>query len=242
MKLSIGINGSSRPFLFSKTLKSFNSMVHIRNDVPVIYYEDFVFPKDSNESIKYAKENLRNLHVINGKKKNFGVAIDNVVRSVKSKYMLYIQDDWEFERPIDIDQLIWVMDRNPQINQIMFFKRNVTKFLELHGERILPDEQIQCCFDGVHMCLTNLKWTFIPSIWRMGYARKYWKLYTKKPEPNFKRSLPGKAEDIGCYILGSHGDFRHVRHLGDDYAMEKMTNNKPVKCEVQNTEGKAPWV
>ena len=136
--------------------------------------------------------------------------------------MFYLPDDWEFELPIDLDRLIWIMDNHDNINHIMFFKRNVTKFLELHGKRLLPDEQTQYNFGGVNMCLTHFKWTFLPSIWIMDYVNKHWKLYVDKPEPNFKRSLNGTAEELGCYMLGGHGEYRYVRHLGDDWMMEKL--------------------
>lgn len=244
-EITVTITGSSRPALLPYVWNSFKDMVHIRDDFNVIYHEDFVFPNESKKAIEYIKNNIPNVQIIESNPKiGFGRAINTIVNKTKTKYMLYFQDDWEFELPIDIDQLIWVMNRNEKIKHILFFKRNITKFLELHGKQLLPDEQIECNFDGVDMCLSHFKWTFLPSIWRMDYVRKYWKLYETKPEANFKKLLKGTSKELGCYMLGKHGSYRYVRHLGDDWMMEKMVNGKPGKRpkENYNTEGKAPWI
>ena len=242
--ITIGITGSSRPTLLPYMWQSVKDMVHIREEFNVIYHEDFVFEKESNKAVEYIRNNIKNVEILESNP-NIGIgrAIDKVVNKIKTKYMLYLQDDWEFELPIDIDQLIWIMDRNSKIKQIMFFKRNVSKYLELHGKRLLPDEQKQYTFDGVNMCLTHFKWTFIPSLWRMDYVKKHWKLYNEKPEANFKKSLTGTSEELGCYMLGKHGDYRFSRHLGDDWMMAKMVDGKPGKRgALNNTEGRAPWI
>jgi hypothetical protein len=244
--LDILIMGSSRPQLLPFFWNSVKRMCIIRRPVRVFYHEDWVFPKESKKvkaelnkldaSIKYIEHNP---------KIGLGPAMDYMFRNhIKSKYMFYLQEDWEFERPIDIDQILWVMDKNPKIN-LVFFNKYVT-YRSING---FPQEEHR--FNGLDLCLYPA-WTFLPGIWRMPFVRPKWRTTYNKPEAFFTQVFDGRnnpkwaKEHLGAYIYGKRGDPRAVRHLGNSWRMAswRLENGQPggmIEWDVQDLQFKPKW-
>ena len=122
------VTGSSRPQLWPYFWDSVKKMCIMRQPHRVTVHEDFVFPKQSEKVMKYAQklQEKGEVDVINSDKPAIGLAETLnryiVKHRLEADYVFYLQEDWEFERPIDIDQIIYVMDRNPHINLVFFNK------------------------------------------------------------------------------------------------------------------------
>jgi len=250
--LDIIITSSSRPQLFPYFWESFKKMVHIRCPKRVIVHEDFVLKDESKEAIKYIyglkqKGEIQEYHSDNPPV-GLGYSISGLLDKVNTKYVVYLQEDWEFERPVDIDQLIWVMDNNIQVNSIFLNKSK--NFKTLNGAL-----QKQYTYSGVEMCLYH-QWTFLPGIWRMDHVRKYWRCSSIRPEGHFTNAFGTHEQRMDCdycervlgvYMLGKSEDYRFVRHIGNDWRMEKwrLENGKPGGVHDTNRMDKpyvAPWV
>ncbi len=250
--IDIAITSSSRPQLFPYCWESFKDMIHIRGNKKVIVHEDVVFKKESDQVVKY----LRELHQKGEIQEYYsespaiglGRTLDWLIRQkIDSKYMFYLQEDWEFERPVDLDQLIWVMDNNPQINLIFL---NKTKNFETLNN--MPMKQY--IYNGVDMCLYH-SWTFLPGLWRMSFVKKHWRMRVERPEGYFTNAFGNHTQrmscdycekNIGAYILGKQGEFRYVRHIGNDWRMAqwRLENGKPggSHAPVMDLPFIAPWV
>ena len=232
--LDVVITSSSRPQLYPFMWKSFNDMITFRGNRRVLCHEDSVFPEQSNKIISWL-EKLKGKGEIQKIYKHkpaigLGMALTQMIGEVKSKYMFYIQEDWEFERPIDVDQILWVMDKNPNINLIYFNKiRN--------SGTINKCEQREYTFDGLKMCLSH-GWNFLPGIWRMDFVRKHWRGIATHPEGFFtntfgtheqRKNVKHCYDKMGAFIYGHTGDFRYVRHIGNDWrtASWRLENGKP---------------
>lgn len=248
------IMGSSRPQLWGYMWDSFQDYVHWRNPYTVFMHEDFIYPEKSEAALSLASNFIKNLDShYHDPPIGLGPAMDYMFRwineiKVDTKYIFYMQDDWEFERPIDVEQLVWIMERNPDINCIFFNK--YPNFPTLNGI-----EQPQCTVDNVDMCLYH-SWTFLPGIWRMSHVRKYWRVRKERPEGYFTNAFGTHEQrsdhnyaikNLGVYMLGKQNDPRYVRHLGDDWRMAewRMKDGKPggsYDPEVMDDPYRAKWL
>jgi len=257
MSLDVLITSSSRPQLFPYFWESFKKMMIIRQPFSVYVHEDFVFREESNSVLEY-------LHVLKEKGEIQGIYFHNPAiglgramdfmfnKHITSSYMLYFQEDWEIERPIDVDQLITVMDKNPEVNLVFFNKTKNTK-------RLNKAEQPQYTFfdggGGVDMCLYH-SWTFLPGLWRMNFVRDHWRVREDRPEGYFSNAFGTHDQRmdcdycekvIGAYMLGKTSDYRYVRHIGNDWRMAKwrLEAGKPGGCHEPSRMDFpfiAPWV
>ncbi len=223
--LEILITSSSRPHLWPYFWESFKKMCIIRQPYRVTVHEDFVYGDRSTKVIKYL-EHLKSkgeIHVINqdNPAKSLGWCLDFYIKKrFKSEYIFYMQEDWEFERPIDIDQITHTMDKFNKINLIYFNKIRNSGVINKTEQREYNFDRLKCClYHG---------WAFLPGIWRLPHVRKYWTYATYKPEGNFannfgnhdqRRSVEYCEKKIGAYIYGPQGDSRYIRHLGNDWRM-----------------------
>jgi hypothetical protein len=220
-------------------------------------HEDFVYPGESEKVMKYLY-NLQTKGEIDqidydNPAIGLGRTLNVYARNrFEKKYTLYLQEDWEFERPIDIDHVVWVMEQNPKINMIFFNK------IRNNGV-INKQKQTEYTYSGMTMCLYHA-WTFLPSVWRNSFVTKHFPGASERPEGAFtnqfgshgKRTSDQYCVDrIGAYIYGPQGEHRYVRHLGNDWRMAKWRlenqNGKIVPGGNHNSmtmdkNYMAPWV
>ena len=227
--LEIFVTGSSRPQLWPYFWNSVRKMCIMRNWPLVRVHEDAVFPEQTEKVTEYiSKQSDINDYRVSNPRKGLGNTLTHYFTKpiFQSKYIFYLQEDWEFERPIDIDQVIYVMEQNPKINLIFFNKiRN--------SGVINKQRQTQHTFSGLDVCLYH-SWTFLPGIWRTDFVRQMMfksggRFQPEKPEGNFTTRAFGSHDkradeaycmnSIGAYIYGKTGEHRYVRHLGNDWRM-----------------------
>ena len=235
------ITGSSRPQLFPFTWKSFKKYVHFRGKLRVIFHEDFVFPKESQKTIIYLNELKKkgeiNEIITHNPSIGLGNTLDKILRkNIESDFMFYLQDDWEFERPIDLDELVWIMETNKKMNLIFFNKIK-------NNSSINSDSCPQYTFGYKDFILWH-GWTFLPGIWRMSMVKekiKNLKFRDTRPEGFFtnlfgdhkkRHDIKHCEENIGAYALGKTNEPRYVRHIGNDWRMAswRLENGKPGGC------------
>jgi hypothetical protein len=252
-RLTYLIFGSSRPQLLPYFWKSLHEMCHYNGPKRYIFHEDFVYPNESKKVIEFLEKEKKKGHEIIIEKHNpkvgLGLGMDSLFKKyTDDDYIFYLQEDWEFERPIDIGQIIWVMENNKHINCIFFNKYKTTPTIN-------NTEQTQKNYSGLDMCLYH-SWTFLPGIWRMGFVRKKWGVRVQKPEGYFTNLLGNHEQrkdnawcekNIGCYIYGKQGEYRYIRHLGNSWRMAdwRLENGKPggmIEWDIQDLPFRAPWI
>jgi hypothetical protein len=229
------ITGSSRPQLLKYTFNSFDRFVGklTNKKIRKLFHEDFVFPEESKKSIEIAKNKKIDLIKSSDPKIGLGRALDYMINNVipkDKKYLFYLQDDWEFERPIELDRILWTMENNPEINLVLFSHyRNVRPDFEFKSE--------EYNFDGLKLCSYNA-WSFVPGIWRMSKVREKWACREIRPEGHFTNQFGTHEQrldkeysykNIGAFYYGGMGEYRYVRHLGSTWRMAdwRLKNGKP---------------
>ncbi|MFW6129554.1 MAG: hypothetical protein ACOC56_00130 [Atribacterota bacterium] len=255
--LDVLVMASSRPQLLPYTIESFEKFVASVCNLNIRYllHEDCVFP-DFSEKVMHWAKNSKKFNVIERHKPKIGLgpAMDFMFKErIKSEYMFYLQDDWEFERTgIDLDRILWTMDRHKNINLILFNKyKNMGSYAKFPSELHV--------FDGLKLKLYN-GWSFIPGVWRMSKAMQHWKTRKERPECFFTSQF-GKPQDrtnpkwvkdnMGIYFYGGDGEPRFVRHLGNSFRVAdwQLEGGRPggslnYECREVETGGyyRAPWL
>lgn len=183
-----------------------------------IFNEDVIHKGFSDKSVLYMKNQGFDIYQ-NDPPIGLGESMKRRILESKSDYIFYLQDDWEFERPIDVDRIIWTMNRN-NINCVTFNKyRNMkpTDFV---------DKEVD--FDGMKMCLYN-GWQFLPGIWRTRLVKyKFEQHGTRKERPEgYWQNLFGTHQErlnhehlesaVRAYMYGGLGEYRYVRHIGGSW-------------------------
>lgn len=246
--LDIIITSSSRPQLYPFFWDSVQKMLISRGHRNIYIHEDFIFKEESQKVVKWVQKNIPGAELyINDPPLGLGFSIDAMLTKCRSKYILYLQEDWEFERPIDLDQLMWVMDKNLKIN-LIFFNKMVN--LKMINGSTQPEYE----YNGVRMCLSH-QWTFLPGLWRTDFVKKYWRTRKDYSEGYFTNAFGNHEQrmdvnycekNIGAYMLGKSMDWRYARHIGNDMRMERwqMEDGKPGGChdDKMDLAVMPPWV
>jgi hypothetical protein len=215
-------------------------------------HEDFVYPEQSRKSLEYAKwfDVIEKSHPRIG----LGLAMDKMFKLVETDYLFYLQDDWEFERPIELNRLIWTMEKYTKINCITFNKQVNSPNLQHEDFRGAEYD-----FDGLQLSIYP-GWQFLPGIWRMSKVREKWQYKVKHPEGHWQKQFGDNKKrvndinylenEIGAYFLGRLNEYRYVRHIGNTWRMAEWqlqnNNYKPSgkrHWDFANLErDRAPWL
>jgi hypothetical protein len=249
-KLDIVICGSSRPKLVPYCIESLRRFIisQSRNtDFRIIYSEDFVNTKDSEEVVKWCENNGVDRIIKNNPPIGYGNSLYNIINNeVKSEYMINLQDDWEFERTgIDIDRLIWTMKTN-DIWSIVFHKYAINRYKKDHF-----NEEID--FTGLKLVPCN-GFRMIPSIWNTNIVKNHFKKCDTKPEAALINSF-GTGEErndknycmknVKSFYLGGKNEPRWVRHLGNTWRKRQFSNkydNGCVEWDILDLRDKPQWI
>lgn len=257
--LDVIITSSSRPELLKLTLQYFETNIHFHGNIRFILNEDFVIKKESEKLVKWAKNSgYFKQEDIYCHQKPLG--LDNVIikliDKVKTPYYIYLQDDWILERPLEIDKVMYIMDKIPNINNILFYKYKVPHMIN----KIKLKEYY---FKQFPQYLTMyFSWEFIPHIARTSFvkpiikeAMKDRKRRTAPAKLTHYLRDPSKREDydflynnVGVFMWGGYNEPRWFRHIGEDARMEnwRMTaDGKPGKentYQEKNVIQMAPWI
>lgn len=243
-KLDVLICGSSRPQLLIYLLESLERFVISQSkntDFRLLMHEDVLDKSKSEKSIELAKEWGAEV-VAHSPPIGYGPALKQMLHNhVKTYYMLNLQDDWEFERTgIDIDRILWVMDKHKKINSVVFNKWNNAKQFGALEEYV---------FNGLRLTVAH-QWHVLPGIWRVPIAKKYWDAAPSFPAGTFMRNLGGRAIEpkdavkrIGSYWYGGMGEQRWVRHNGSTWKTTKWGKGKDrLEFDLNMIKYKPKWI
>lgn len=223
IRYEIAITGSSRPSLYPIFWESMNDKLKMQEKPKITVYEDVILPKESAKVREYIKPKVDEYHEFKPNMR-LGKVFDQLLKRLHKQYFIYLQEDWEFLKEIDIDALVNVMDNNPDIGQIWF-----PKPLEGKTYRDYCGDPVE--LNGVHLIPYD-SWAFLPHIARTAFVRDAWNDNMKKearPESPFKKSLKNQGiipEKRVSYILGKRYE-THLEHLGwPDLSSRKLIEKR----------------
>jgi cephalosporin hydroxylase len=221
MKIDVQIISASRPECLELTLNSFKKFVNISTNRMMIH-EDVVAPYYSKQVLDMVSD-FDDIF-IGDPPKGGQYVMDFMQSQWRTKYVLHLQDDWEFEQSVDVDRLVQLMEDFPHIDCI-FFNKQInrawhTKFKQRH-----------VTYKDVDLVLTYY-WPFLPGIWRVNSFRHFWEVDQHRHAEGFfnnqiNKKLGGaekqdkvrelaEKDQLGFYMLGELFDPRCVRHVGEN--------------------------
>lgn len=230
------ITGSSRPDLLEKTVNSFIKNLKYSGTLRILFHEDYVFKAESDESVAYAQRSeLFDVVEWHDPHVGLGEAINCMLPKIGTKYIFYLQDDWELEREVDLDGLVRAFDEHEELRHVHFNKYRTTG--SMSGFQQLPHN-----FSGIDMCLYNA-WSLLPSLWRASFIKPRWIVRYERPEGYFTNSLGNHQQRldtvyckrfIGAYIYGAKEEYRYLRHLGNKRRMAswRLVDGRPGGREM----------
>ena len=222
-KCDVVITSSSRPELLKMTIKYFKKFIHYQGKFRFLLHEDFIFPKESEKVVDWAREEFGEENVFfHDPPIELIESAAFLLKRVVTPYMIMLQDDWMFERPVELDRIIYLMDNYSHVNLVNFNKaRNTIK----SGKWEQPEEHFPKA--NCEMCLKPQNFAFTPSVWRSSFAIPHYlkakdKMNKKITAPARMTSyLRSKNIDFGSYSWGRNKEPRLHRHIGDKMRAEK---------------------
>lgn len=231
--IDLFLKSASRPGLIEKTVKSIDNLLVSRNDLRKILHEDVLFKEKSDDIVsnKIIVDFFDEVYC-DDPPLGVGKSIEYIIPKIKSDFLIYWEDDFELELPIDIDHVIHVMSKN-NISHVSFYK-TINKGKDF-------------CFDYLDLTSYNF-FAFTPSVWNMKFIRDNWGIFKKalnfkiKQEKNLNILLK-KNLNLKTYTYGKSGFPRVVNHIGLDEVVKPWGRGKsgPGK-RTGRTKGKASWV
>ena len=173
--VEIVITSSSRPELFKQFWESFEEMVFVetRNNCTITIHEDFIIPKESMKVKKYVLDkasfidNKDHFFISTNPAEGLGRAFDYLLNyHIRSKYVLYLQDDCIIEKPIMLNKMVKFMNEYPWIQQIIFPKNKINTITGGHSQLKFSDQILDLT--------QNDGWSFMPDVFRTSFMREYW--------------------------------------------------------------------
>jgi len=239
------ITSSSRPELLKLTMHYLETYLCFHGNFRFILHEDFVIPKESEKLVKWAensgyfkKEDI----ICNNPPVGLEQALVNLMKRAKSPFVLYMQDDWVFERPIELDKAMYIMEHVSKVNNILFYKLSIP-----HARKTVFFREYYFPQFPQYLTLNNT-WELMPGLWRTNFIKPVIidAMRANNQRTCMKKTAPAKItfnlrnadkkddmdflyQNMGVFFWGQWGEPRYCRHIGENARMEnwRMNNGKP---------------
>jgi hypothetical protein len=148
-----------------------------------------------------------------------------LIDSVKTKYYLFWEHDWVFNKTVNIKQIIEELDKNQSINWIKFSQFPVNNTIV----SFIPEAYTTKNPSNVIPLVPTTRWSNNPYICRTEIFQKWWKtfIYPTDEEGGFvegplnvfyqyyidKQGLEVALNTFKCFIYGNINDEAIVHHL-----------------------------
>jgi len=123
MKLQFSTCALCRPELIEKTYNSWtNKMKGVNYKKTTLFIDIAPIPEEDahkrEEVLKIAKSYFGNVIYNLPSERNFPKAMDWCWSSASSDFLFHLEDDWELNREFHINDIFYIMDKKPYIQQI----------------------------------------------------------------------------------------------------------------------------
>lgn len=194
--------------------------------------------------------------------KHYGFArnLKYCLDQVTTKYVLVVQHDWQFMKPIDMGKLIKVMDDNNEINYINFISSSTTNYLsrmfktgnkwkidqkirEKNKEKFgIPIVPLMFWYDKPHLCRTDFYKYFVFGGVHYNYKTNNLIKVRSFVEDSFGNlildniKVRGLQEHTlyGTYLFYETPDEEHLRHVNGRGFITQEQRDKKIEINKNN--------
>ena len=194
-----------------------------------IYHEDVLNVKASDKCIEIAKDYEFDVIGKNDPPIGQGASLTWLLKHVQGDYVINWEDDQAAIREIDLDRIIYIMDKYvDRINQIAFHKREIEKN---HYDWVAEEMELE----GVNF-VTNPHWAYVPAIWRMSYIKPRW-LGSNSGNHHWEQNAKLKNQNVNdlagprpaawvmkntkTFYYGKVAEPAYIKHLGSGNSLRE---------------------
>ena len=237
-RIDILITSASRPKSIKTEIETFKEMVNFNGEMNFHLHEDRVpgMERDSEILEEWAKDSGYFTTVyVSHPRVGRGPALNMLKEHANSKYIFYMEEDFDFVRMLDLNELISIMDNHSHVNQIALnwrMQKRQPKPCPCCGENTSPtgDEFFYHelrKFDGHNLRVTD-RWTWQPALWRRSWIMPLWLFASTRSNKafnnRFKRdighlewSCEWQEQTFGAYYYHGKGKEKvYVKHTSWD--------------------------
>ena len=195
---------ASRPDYLKTTTEALQNHLKYDGGFRWLIHEDSLNEEWSKQCTAYINEvGIYNVSKVNQTPIGQGPSLTWLLEQTNTPYILNIEDDYELIKPLDLNPLVALMDKHPEINQIAFHKRRISW---KRGSYFIKKQVVR---DGIPL-VTDPHWAFTPALWRSSYIKPLWKSFDKNIHWRMNDILKGDLvrgpewvmENTGTYFLG----------------------------------------
>lgn len=159
--------------------------------------------------------------VISGPRAGFGGAIQRAWSVIareydRCDYIFDLEDDFTFNRPVDLNEMAKVLDEFPHVQQIALMRQAWNDKERRAGGLLQSIEEhlTETRWSGLHWMEHRLFWTTNPSLYRTSLISRGWP-EVEHSEGHFGISLMDEHPDNCFAFWGRKEDSPWVRHIGE---------------------------
>ncbi len=218
--MDVIITSSGRHTIFP-TMESFLDKVKYSGEFRFIINVDLCIKKHEWDIILLFKKLNMKCFNINYIPQGFTKALAFVLKRVETPFYFHLEDDWIFEKEINIDPLRDLFYEHNFINHICFSKKKILYYNELFYLRKLKFIPVTCdkfktknvSIDNIDLVKT-ITYSTNPNISRTRHFQKLWHVNSLNLEQQFSLQNFLLGNRRGYYIHGRIGEEAMVRHIG----------------------------
>lgn len=212
-----------------RTYRSFLNQVKCSGAIRFIVHIDVLHSENLKSLKKFFKklESMRGIQVdvkINDSpSKNFheahAKAVSYLFSRIESPYYFHLEDDWVFQKKLDLDSLLKLMDERLFVDHIRFNRKTIAdkSWLyhlsdEISEEYLFPNHEV--VVDGIPLVQVPT-WSFNPHLGRTSVIKNFVNMKIKEnPEKYLCHNYPKLSGGGKIYLYGKIGDSAFVTDLG----------------------------
>jgi hypothetical protein len=221
-RLDVLVTSSCRPTL-ERTLRSFRKQVRFSGGYRFLVNVDVLDPaylprlqavlaEHGIEDANVCREGTR-------RRERHARAFAHLLGRVESEFYFHLEDDWTFRKRIDLDRLLPLMQRHPEIHHLRFPRRRTPARCWLYYRyraddpaKRVPNQPLR--LEDADLVRTFV-WSFNPSLARTSVAKSLLPIPTDQPPERYVCWRYFERHDPpGTFILGRIGEGGWVRHIG----------------------------
>ena len=211
LSLSVVVFSTGQKKVLKKTLKYLRKRVDFTGlEVHWLSSDDYVdHPKIDNAACRaFIKElGLFEYCYFAEKNQGLGGVINTMYQQVKTSYVLHLEHDWKFVRPVALRPLVEIMEAHPEITCIRFNK----KITKAAPQLFWLDEPERERRFGPYILTEMKSWTANPTLYRAAHMLQALPIDDREDsEISMKKNL--SALGFRSYSLGRPGE-TYVKHL-----------------------------
>jgi len=215
------IDSASRPNLLKQTLPTVLKHLKYSGEIVWVFHEAVLDENKSNECLALIKDyGMIRGKIVQISPTGEGMSIGSILRTVRTDFFIHWEDDFIALREIDLNLMTKIMQRCPDVNQIIFNRRDTMPDVSGWKKR----EVIRF---GEYLT-TSPHWRYTPALWRTDFIKPKWQdfpgnnshwqmnAFLKKgtlDSPEMK-SAEWVIQNLGTYYFGPIDEKAYCRHIG----------------------------